>query len=77
MKTVLTKIGVIDCGNECDMVEPYGFVPEAECSLHDNKNVINEINRLYGKHCLQEGEVFGCNNISYVRQMPRQGINGT
>lgn len=23
------------CGNGCDWVYPYGFVPEADCSIHD------------------------------------------
>lgn len=24
-----------DCGNACDWVYPYGFVPEADCPQHD------------------------------------------
>ena len=24
-----------DCGCACGYVEPYGFVPEAECPIHD------------------------------------------
>ena len=24
-----------DCGLACGYVEPYGFVPEAECPIHD------------------------------------------
>jgi hypothetical protein len=23
------------CGNMCETVEPFGFVPEAECPIHD------------------------------------------
>jgi hypothetical protein len=25
------------CGNECHYVEPYGFVPENGCPIHDNE----------------------------------------
>jgi len=25
-----------DCGYGCDFVKPYGFVPEAECPVHDH-----------------------------------------
>ena len=24
-----------DCGHNCEIVQPYGFVPEAECPVHD------------------------------------------
>jgi hypothetical protein len=24
-----------DCGHACDHVEPYGWVPEADCPVHD------------------------------------------
>lgn len=58
MKNKLVKIGVIDCGNECDVVTPYGFVPEDGCKLHDNNDTVDRINMLYGKHYLQDGEVF-------------------
>ena len=66
MKNKLVKIGVIDCGNECDVVQPYGFVPEDGCKLHDNNDTVDRINILYGKHCLQDGDVFGGFSISYV-----------
>ena len=28
-----------DCGYGCDWVSPYGFVPEADCPIHDIKGV--------------------------------------
>lgn len=65
MKDRLIKLGVIECGNECDVVQPYGFVPEDGCTLHDNKDVVDSINRLYGKHCLQDGEVFAGFNTTF------------
>jgi hypothetical protein len=29
----------LDCGHVCDHVEPYGFVPEAGCPVHDPESV--------------------------------------
>ncbi len=28
-------IGDVDCGFVCGFTEPYGFVPEADCPIHD------------------------------------------
>jgi hypothetical protein len=30
-----TKPSELECGNDCGFVEPYGFVPEAGCPMHD------------------------------------------
>ena len=30
-----SKYTPCDCGYICDWVYPYGFVPEAECPVHD------------------------------------------
>ena len=27
----------MDCNHVCDWVYPYGFVPEADCPVHDNQ----------------------------------------
>lgn len=32
-----TKIKDLYCGNDCNEVEPYGFVPESGCKIHDLK----------------------------------------
>lgn len=34
-----------DCGNECGFVEPYGFVPEADCPVHDVARDIDSSDR--------------------------------
>lgn len=36
--TLVSRIRFVltgDCGNACDHVEPYGWVPEAGCPVHD------------------------------------------
>jgi len=33
----LHKWETTDCGYECGYVEPYGFVPEADCPVHDKE----------------------------------------
>ena len=30
------------CGYECGYVEPYGFVPECGCPIHDRKEYIKD-----------------------------------
>lgn len=32
---VASSIAEVDCGNACGYQEPYGFVPEADCPVHD------------------------------------------
>lgn len=35
LKTIEDIIQNMNCGFECNFVEPYGFVPEAGCPIHD------------------------------------------
>ena len=33
--TALIKMSLGDCDRECRYTEPYGWVPEADCPVHD------------------------------------------
>ncbi len=65
MKDKVKKF-IYDCGNECDVVEPYGFVPEARCRIHDDPETVNACNELYGIYGLEDGEIFVANNVALV-----------
>lgn len=49
----------IKCKNDCAYVEPYGFVPESGCEIHDvkNMNIFTETDRIVDKF-LEESESF-------------------
>jgi hypothetical protein len=47
--------GYCDCGNACGYQEPYGFVPEADCPIHDTPRYI-PISRLINRLKI-EGEI--------------------
>ncbi len=43
-----------NCGNACGYVEPYGFVPEAECPIHDREIIRDAV----------EAETIACYEIA-------------
>ena len=36
IKNLIEVFNSFDCGHECHWVEPYGWVPEADCPIHDH-----------------------------------------
>ena len=45
VKSVIQYWATGDCGNACEVVEPYGFIPEADCPVHDREGIDMEVLR--------------------------------